>query len=216
MIYNSLDTIPYKLFVDIESTQEYWKLSQNAKMAGDLNPARLKMCEETWEKLYEEHLSYNRSSESKKIFKLSKNIDYLTCMSNVIITGCSCLRFEYNEKIHSIFTANGFKLSIEDTDDYYKSIDAIEREANDYIVKAEFYKKMLPEIDEDEVKKKQQEFTIDDVLASYGAILGFDIGDFNTISYMKYFAYQKQVNAKIESIKKQNPNQNGRKKRSHN
>jgi len=46
-------------------------------------------------------------------------------------------------------------------------------------------------------------FTIDDVMASYSLILGFDF-DYNFISYTKFYALQNQVNAKIKALEKQN------------
>ena len=40
-------------------------------------------------------------------------------------------------------------------------------------------------------------------MASYCTILGYQIGDFNTITYTAFQGYEKQVNAKIEAYRKQ-------------
>jgi len=213
MIYNSLNTIPYKLFVDIEKTGKCFLLNTNITRESDLSKEKLDELVNLWNVLYEVHLGKHRSEESKKIFKLSKKIDHLISLSKVMVTSCDCLRFEYNPEIHSIVTDNGFKLATNSTEAYYKSIDRIERESNNFVVQAEYYKKMLPERKESEDSKdsKEDEFTIDDVLASYCAILGLNIGDFNTLTYNQYFAYQMQVENKINSIKKQNSEANGKK-----
>ena len=59
---------------------------------------------------------------------------------------------------------------------------------------------MLPEAKE----QSNNRYNIDDTMALYCTILGFNIGDFNTITYSAFFSYGKQVDAKIEIMKKQN------------
>jgi hypothetical protein len=185
MIYDSLDIIPYKLFLKIEEVGDVSLLSDE-----ECDVQQLLV---TWEKMYEDHLTRNQSSESKKIFKLSKRIDELIAMNKVIVIGCRCLRFEYNEELVSMITGYGYNLGTESTVNYYECLDRIERESNAYVVKAEYYKGMLPE---QKGENDKSEFTADDVMASYSSILGFSIGDFNKVTYNAFYGYEKQVNAK--------------------
>jgi hypothetical protein len=201
MIYNTLDILPYKTFVLVEKTGEAFRLNSNVRSEKDLSPQKIKALVEVWDNLYELHLGKNRSKESKNIFKLSKKIDNLICLSKVMVTACDCLRFQYNEEIHDIITNNGFILATDSTEKYYNSIDRIEREANNYLIKAEYYKNMLPDRSERNASKEESKFTVDDILASYSAILGISLGNFNNVSYNEYFAFQKQVENKIDSIK---------------
>ena len=69
MIYKHLETIPYKLFVKIADTGDVSLLSETEKNIDVLG--------KIWEQIYDEHLSKNQTTESKKIFKLSKEIDSL-------------------------------------------------------------------------------------------------------------------------------------------
>ncbi|PKP28865.1 MAG: hypothetical protein CVU01_02910 [Bacteroidetes bacterium HGW-Bacteroidetes-18] len=200
MIYNSLDTIPYKRFIKIEESEEFWRLNTNINRAEDCSPEKMIQYLVIWGELYEQHLSKNQTSESKKIFKLSKNIDELLALNKVILMSCEALKFTFNQEIYDILISYGYKLNVENTESYYNDLDKIEREANAYVIKAEHYQKMLPEPKE----QGNNDYDIDDVMASYSAILGFDIGDYNEITYTKYFACQKQVNAKIKSINAQN------------
>lgn len=191
MIYKNLDTIPYKLFVKIADTGDVSLLSENEK--------NIEVLQEIWEQIYDEHLSKNQTTESKKIFKLSKEIDSLLTLNKVVLMACECLRFEFDQELFDMITGFGYQLSIADTESYHGDIQRIEREANAYIIKAENYKNMLPEKKEN----NSSEFNVDDVMASYSSILGFSIGDFNTVTYNAFFGYEKQVNAKIKSLKKE-------------
>jgi hypothetical protein len=191
MIYNSLDTIPYKLFLKIADTGDLTLLS-------DVE-TEVVILTEIWERLYEEHLNKNQTSESKKVFKLSKNIDELIALNKVVLISCGCLRFDFNQELYDIIIGYGYQLSFSDTKTYYEDIDRIEREANAYIIKAEYYQKMFPEPKENE----SAEYDIDDIMASYSIITGLDF-DYNLISYTKFHAFQKQAIAKVKAMEKQN------------
>lgn len=192
MTYDSLDKIPYKLFLKIDETGNVALLSDEETDVDILS--------EIWDQLYEEHLSKNQTSESKKVFKLSKTIDELLLLNKVILMSCSSLRFEFSQEAFDIITGYGYKLSIADNESYYYDLDKIEREAKAYIVKSEYYQGMLPEKKELE----KGDYNIDDVMASYSMILGYNIGKHNEITYKEHYAHQKSVNNKIDSIKKQN------------
>lgn len=199
MIYDSLDTIPYKLFLKIADTGDVSLLSTNGS-GTNLNVI--------WDKIYNEHISKNQTSESKKVFKLSKNIDELLATNKVIIMACTSLGFDFNQEMYDIIISYGFQLSIENTESYYSDLDRVLREAKSYVIKAEYYKNMLPEKNENEGEKEQ--YNTDNIMASYSAILGYSIGKHNDITHAEYYAHQKSVNAKIDSIKSQNTNSNGR------
>ena len=115
---------------------------------------------------------------------------------------CECLRFEFDQELFDMITGFGYQLSIADTESYHGDIQRIEREANAYIIKAENYKNMLPEKKEN----NSSEFNVDDTMALYCTILGFNIGDFNVVTYNAFYGYEKQVNAKIKSMNQQNKN----------
>lgn len=199
MIYKNLDTIPYKLFIKITETGDLTLLSDS-----DVDEETdIELLAKIWEEIYDEHLSKNETTESKKIFKLSKNIDGLLALNKVVMIACESLRFEFNEELLEMILGFGYQLSVVDTESYYSDIERIEREANAYIIKAENYKNMLP----DKAEGENSEFSVDDVMALYCTILGFNIGDFNFVSYNAFRSYEKQVNAKIKSMN-QNKNTN--------
>ena len=191
MIYKNLDTIPYKLFVKISETGDVSLLSD---IEGDIEELA-----GIWEQLYEEHLSKNQTTESKKVFKISKEIDSLLTVNKVVLMTCECLRFGFDQELFDIIVGFGYHLSVSNNKSYYEDINLIEREANAYIIQAENYKSMLPE----KKSNESQDYNVDDVMASYSAILGFNIGDFNLVTYNAFYGYEKQVNAKIKALNNQ-------------
>lgn len=192
MIYKNLDTIPYKLFIKIAETGNVSLLSDTV--------VDIEFLGKIWEDIYEEHTLKNQTTETKKVFKISKEIDGLLTLNKVVLMACECLRFGFDQDLFDMITAFGYQLSLADTQSYHDDIHRIEREANAYVIKAENYKNMLPE----KVENANSEFNVDDVMALYSAILGFNIGDFNMVTYNAFFGFEKQVNAKIKSINKNN------------
>lgn len=197
MIYSSLETIPYKLFIMIAQTSQLFLLDTSKKSADELTEDELFHLSEIWDKMHDEHLYKNETSESKKIFKLSKTIDGLLASNKVILMACASLKFEYKQDLVDIIRSYNYKLSTEDSEKYHRDLENIEREANAYVVKAEHYKSMIPE-----QTISNEKYSTDDIMACYSAILGLSIGDFNSITYSTFKGYEKQVNAKINAIKK--------------
>ncbi|MCC9016923.1 hypothetical protein [Flavobacterium lipolyticum] len=191
MIYDSLDTIPYKTFLKIVETGNLSLLSRTE--------TKEEILIDTWAAIYEEHVNReNATPQGKKLFRISKEIESLEYQLKVVLFSCDALKFEYDEDLDNLLTVEyGFILRTTDEVVYYEDIAQIERESKAFKVKIGVLKQHLPKLE------AGQQYTIDDILASYCSILGFHIGDFNSITYNAYFGYEKQVNAKIEASKKQ-------------
>lgn len=198
MIYDSLDIIPYKIFLKIEETSNVALLSDTE--------VEVEVLTAIWDRLLEEDEKINKTTESKKILNLSKKIDEYITTHKVVVLAVASLRFEYNEDMYTILIEKGYQLSLADTESYDSDLARIEREANAYLIKAEYYQKMLPEPKVSEEAK----YNIDDVMASYSSILGYSIGKHNEITYSEFYGHEKSVNAKIDSLKNQKENSNGK------
>ncbi|TDO68080.1 hypothetical protein EV143_1217 [Flavobacterium chryseum] len=192
MTYDSLDIIPYKTFFKIAESGNIQLLSDTEK-----DPEVLAAL---WESLYQQHLDKDGSSaQEKKTFRISKEISSLEATYKIVIMSCDALRFDFNEELFKLLTIQyGYTLRIEDEEVYFQDLEQIEREASALKVKINVLSKLLPKVDQG------QEYSIDDVMASYCSILEFQIGDFNSITYTAFFSYEKQVHAKVESIRQQN------------
>lgn len=191
MIYDSLDTIPYKLFIKVAETGNFNLLSDTVTDPEALN--------DIWMKLYDEHLNQESNSEGKRVFRISKEIESLEMQLKIVLMSCEALKFDVYDEIVERLVQLGYKLRC-DNENYYKDIEQIERESNALKIKMKTLSALLPKSDEN------KKYNVDDVMASYCTILGFHIGDFNTITYTAFFGYEKQANAKIKAIKEQQNN----------
>ncbi len=188
MIY-TLETIPYKIFLKIAKTGNLSLLTDE-----NLNPEELK---QIWESMEEEHQKTSETSETKRIFKISKEIEILEAKYQLALMICETLKFDKQKPLIEELKKIGFSVSEESTEKYINDIEKIIRESESFLIKAEELKSMLPKVEND------TEFSIDDTMALYSAILGFSIGDFNQVTYTAFRGYEKQVNQKIKSINEQ-------------
>lgn len=191
MIYNSLDIIPYKTFLKVLGTG-------NVSLLSDDDKAKHEDLVSVWEKLHEEHLNKQQSPEAQKTFITSKEIDFLKGKYKIVLMACDSLRFDVDDDLIDLLRDYGYTIRTTDNDTYHNDLDQIERETDAYEVKINRLKDKLPKRNDNE-----EEYDIDDVMASYSAILGFDF-DYNTITYTKFYGLQKQVQSKIKAFESQN------------
>lgn len=200
-MYKSLDTIPFKLFYKIlDDNSLFYLLSNEDKEFEDFTPEELIKCASVWDKIYNSFLEIAPNDEDRKILNINREIEYLTSKHKLVITCCDCLSFDWNDEIVAIIRGFGYKLT---DDNYYKDIETITRECDSLLIKCDRYIKMLPEQNEEEVSKEK--INIDEMFASFSAILGIDF-DYNTISFTKTKALQKQVEFKLKSLESINSN----------
>jgi len=192
MTYDSLDIIPYKVFVKIAETNNWKLLSDTITDEKELY--------DIWMKLYDEHLNQESNSEGKRVFRISKEIDSLQVQLKIILMSCEALRFDVYDELVNRLVKYGYQLRCDNNDNYHNDINQIERESNALKIKMKTLQNLLPKADAD------KKYNVDDVMASYCTILGFHIGDFNTITYTAFFGYEKQANAKVKAIKEQQIN----------
>ena len=190
MIYNSLEIIPYKIFMRIvEDASLIHLLSSNKEEDKEL-------LQKIWNDLFQEYTTISPEKEEMKLLHLKKEIEFLECKHKGIAVALTALDFDYNQELVDILVGYGYKLSKET---YYDDLKRIEREASALEMKAKNIKKRLPKKDANSVSTK---VSIDRVFAFYSSVLGYDF-DYNTVSVTKVLALKEQVNAKLKSIEEQ-------------
>ena len=195
-LYSSLDTIPYKLFIKIAATSDFSLLSDTEK--------DLKVLELIWEQLFKEHQEYESTPESKKEFRINRDVDALETEYSFVLNACDALAFAYDDELVLDLRAKRYQLRDDNTENYYQDLTNIKRFAKGLKIKINSLKSQLPPEEKDESKIIQHEsLSIDDVMAGYTMITGFDF-DYNTIPYTKFKAIKRQVNLKMKSIIDQN------------
>lgn len=190
MIYDSLEVIPYKIFMRIvEDNSLIHLLSSNKEENKEL-------LENIWNELFQEYTAISPEKEEMKLLQLEKEIAFIECKHKGIMVALTALDFDYNQELVDILLGYGYKLSKET---YYDDLKRIEREASALEMKAKNIKKRLPKKDANSVSTK---VSIDRVFAFYSSVLGYDF-DYNTVSVTKVLALKEQVNAKLKSIEEQ-------------
>lgn len=197
MLYDSLDTLPIKLYYKISDTGNLKLLTDQEIEEETLNAI--------WDELVIGFDLLNKSNNSKKIFILNKEINSLEAIHKAVLMACESLSFEYDEYLIDIIKKYGFSFNDNSTEDYHNSIEKVIREAKSLVTKVNMLKNQLPKTEEED------KVSLDEVMASYSSVLGIDF-DYNIISCTKFFALKKQVDIKVKSVEKklQNLNNNGK------
>ena len=190
MIYNSLDILPIKLYYRIEASGDVELLTDEV-----LEDKSILI--DLWSKLKAEFVELDKSDNSKKVFRISKEISNLESIYHAVLMSCESLGFEYDEKLIQAIRDYGFHFDDTNTKTYYDSIERIVREAKSYVVKINNLKNQLPKNNDD-----SKSVSLDEIMASYSSTLGFDF-DYNSISCTKFFALKNQVTRKLKAIDEQ-------------
>jgi hypothetical protein len=154
---------------------------------------------ELWEIIFEDYKNRFDSDNTRKIFNLSKEIEYLEQKYLIIKMSIEALKFEVNDELIQILNDYGYSF---DKSKYFEELEKIDRESKGIEQKISLFKSQLPQQSE-EKKDQKQSNSIINVMAGYAAILGFDF-DFYSISVEKYYSLENQVKSKITAIEKQN------------
>lgn len=190
MIYDSLEIIPYKIFMRIvEDNSLIYLLSSNKEEDKET-------LQTIWDSLFEEYNTLSPEKEEMKLLQLEKEIAFIECKHKAIATALVALDFDYNQELVDILLSYGYKLSKET---HYEDLKRIERESSALEMKAKNIKKRLPKKDANSVSVK---VTTDRVFAFYTAVLGIDF-DYNSVSVTKVLALKEQVDNKLKSIEDQ-------------
>ncbi len=195
-IYSSLDIIPYKTFLKISETGNFKLLSDT-----ETNDQILISI---WEKLFKEHMEYESTPDSKKEFRITIDLESLETEYKFVLGACDCLAFAIDDELIEILRGKRYKLRTDNTENYYSDLEMIKRFAKGLKIKINSLKSQLPKEENEESHIVQHEkLTIDDIMAGYTMIVGYDF-DYNTITYTKFKAIKRQVNLKMKSVSEQN------------
>lgn len=187
-MYNSLDTLPIKCFYRIVETGDLSLLNPETETSAE-------QLKDVWANLNQDFQSKDNNQISKKIFRISVEIEFLTTKYNLVGMCVNALRFDYDDELITILKKLGYKITKEN---YLNDLEKTEKYSEGILMNIERLKQQLPKD-----KREKNEFSIDDVLASFCTMLGFQIGDFNKITCSEYFAYKGQVLIKVKAQEKE-------------
>src|SRR5690554_1068013 len=124
-MYNSLDTLPIKVFFKVLETEDHNLIDPESKLK---EFERL----ELWNNLYNEYLDLDQDPKTDKSFRSLVDHDYYLLKYNFIILACDALGFDWDDYL--IGELRGFRYKIS-KENYYNDLEKVIREANGLKIK---------------------------------------------------------------------------------
>lgn len=193
MTYKTLETTPYKVILKIINDP----VSNLHLLTDDETPDYEKLGG-IWVSIFEELIELDNSNASDEILQIEREISALKCKHDFIQLSILALEFDYDEELANILRGYGYTIT---TENYYPDLERVRRESKAILTTVKKYENKLPKQEEGEDFNK---INIDEVLAFYCTVLGGLDFDYNTVSYTKVMALQKQVSEKIKAIEESN------------
>lgn len=189
MIYKSIDTIPSKLYFKIIETSDYSLLCSSGEKVPEEELIQI------FEKirLEDEKIYEGSGKENSKELNIYAKIENLATKYKKVKFAVYYLRHIKDEELIEVLKKDGYKF----TEDFEKSLDAIERVVESLLVKIEVSKNRLPKR-----KEASEEIPFDEVVLSYCALLGMGFVDTNKVVQSQFRAIIKMGNNKIEKLNK--------------
>ena len=193
MTYKTLETTPYKVILKIINDP----VSNLHLLTDDENPD-LEKLGGIWVSIFDELTELDNINASNEILQIEREISALKCKHDFIQLSILALEFEYEQELADMLREYGYTIT---TVNYYDDLDRIRRESKAILSIIKRHEKNLPKQEESADFNK---VNIDEVLAFYCTVLGGLDFDYNTVTYTKVMAVQKQVSEKIKAIEENN------------
>lgn len=193
MTYKTLETTPYKVVLKIVNDPV-----SNLHLLTDEETPDYEKLGVIWVSIYEELIALDTNSKSDEILQIEREISALKCKHDFIQLAVVALEFDYDEELADILRGYGYRITPEN---YYPDLERVRRESKAILTTVKKYENKLPKKEEGEDFSK---VNIDEVLAFYCTVLGGLDFDYNTVTYTKVMALQKQVSEKIKAIEEIN------------
>lgn len=193
MTYKTLETTPYKVILKIVNDPV-----SNLHLLTDEEEPDFEKLGGIWINIFEELIELDSNNTSEEILHIEREISALKCKHDFIQLSLLALEFHYDEELANILRAYGYTITAEN---YYPDLEKVRRESKAILTTVKKYENKLPKQEEGADFNK---INIDEVLAFYCTVLGGLDFDYNTVSYTKVMALQKQVSEKIKAIEESN------------
>lgn len=186
MIYDSFDTIPFKIFLKVSQTGDLTLLSDTKQTYDVLNNA--------WEKINDEFKALDPGKSIEKTFNLLKEIEEYKAQYNFLEISIKTLRFDRCLDIENNIRELGFKLR---ETSFYHDLDIIENESKALLVFIEESESQLPKVDNKPAN------TIDKVILGYASFTGLPFTDTNKITGSQYYGLKEIFDEKLKVLREQ-------------
>lgn len=198
MIYDSVDTIPSKIFFKILSTGDVNLLTDELDHEYDLK--------EIWKNIEAQDSELHQNKESNKELNLDKQIESLLAKIQSVILSVFHLRIIKDHDLIELLKKDGYKIDWDESkisdekiaDQIFQSqLDTVERESEALNLKVSNLQRQLEKIRPSGEKGKHTPF--DEVVMGYGVVSGWMVRP-NDITQSEYRALIKIGNQKMKSL----------------
>jgi hypothetical protein len=193
MTYKTLETTPYKVMLKIINDPV-----SNLHLLTDDEAPDFEKLGGIWVSIFEELIDLDNSNASDEILQIEREISALKCKHDFIQLSILALEFDYDQELADILRGYGYTIT---TENYYPDLERVRRESKAILTTVKKYENKLPK---QELSGDFSKVNIDEVLAFYCTVLGGLDFDYNTVTYTKVMALQKQVFEKIKAIEENN------------
>ena len=190
MIYNRLDIIPLKIFLEVYNTGNLTLLTDDKNQLLNLK--------NTWDKLKKDYSELNSEGKSDKILNLVARIQALRIRFEGINFVVKAVRFDPDDvDLMAELNKIGYKITRET---YLSDLERIERESKSLNVKIRRLQQKLPKIEKQDENSKT---TIDKVILGYCTITGLNF-DTNKITVVQFYSLKELAEEKIKHMENLN------------
>lgn len=193
MTYKTLETTPYKVMLKIINDPV-----SNLHLLTDDEAPDFEKLGGIWVSIFEELIDLDNSNASDEILQIEREISALKCKHDFIQLSILALEFDYDQELADILRGYGYTIT---TENYYPDLERVRRESKAILTTVKKYENKLPK---QELSVDFTKVNIDEVLAFYCTVLGGLDFDYNTVTYTKVMALQKQVSEKVKAIEENN------------
>ncbi|WCM43612.1 hypothetical protein MG290_14705 (plasmid) [Flavobacterium sp. CBA20B-1] len=211
MIYDSLDTLPVLTFYKVGSTGNLGLLQNKVKRKDRLSEFDLMHLFTRMQKEFTEILNnLSIKSDDNSRFHLIAIYEYHEAKQKIGFMAIELLKIEVNQDAIDFLESEGFKVDLENTERYYKSLESIFRKLELINSKKKAMISSSPKLKEYvESKLKDPEYLENETsqiiktLIAFSEILNIQI-NIQKVSCAEYLVYYDLVSKKIEQEKKNN------------
>lgn len=197
MTYDSIDTIPAKLFFRIMETGDISLLSTKKKAEYDLMSI--------WENLQEEHGKINPDNRTGKTMSIYRKIEALSAKYEAIKLAVHCMKSHRDKDLFGLLQNYGYKLTWRNL---REDLERVERESKAIETKILRAKQQLPK--QKKNKGESADISFDEAVLGYAAFTGSGFVDTNKITVPQYYALINIGNQKIRALENGKAKQNNK------
>lgn len=209
MIYNSIDTIPAKLYFKLLASDN---LEKDLRLLSTRRFNDINKLMGAWEQIQDEYEPFvDENGELEKTLNLSKQIEHLSAGFESVRLAIHCLRSIKDEELLKLLEGKGYKFRwkrqeiYSDPDAaeviYQSDLDTIERHASTIQIKINRLLQKMPKQKASDTSGADQ--TFDQVVLGYAAFTDMGYVNPNKLPLSQYHAMITNGNAKMKALEKQ-------------